>query len=168
MTIVGVLSDTHSYLNPSIEKFLSPADIIVHAGDIGNISVIDSLKKHADVKAVFGNIDGQDIRVSFPEYDIFSIDKVKTVLIHIGGTPKRYSSKAKELIELYNPDLFITGHSHILKVMYDKPNHLLYMNPGASGKFGSHRKVTALMFTVDVNQVKDLKVYEANRQSGIL
>lgn len=163
MTRIGLLSDTHTYLHPKIFEVFKDCDEIWHAGDIGNLETIAKLQKFKPIKAVFGNIDGQSVRISYPEVQSFVVEKMKVLMIHIGGYPNRYDKRAKQLIEKEKPDIFISGHSHILKVMYDKKYELLHMNPGAAGKFGLHQKITMLRFTIDESEVKDLEIIELNK-----
>lgn len=163
MTRIGLLSDTHTYLHPKIFEVFKDCDEIWHAGDIGNLETIAKLQKFKPIKAVFGNIDGQSVRISYPEVQSFVVEKMKVLMIHIGGYPNRYDKRAKQLIEKEKPDIFISGHSHILKVMYDKKYDLLHMNPGAAGKFGLHQKITMLRFTINESEVKDLEIIELNK-----
>jgi putative phosphoesterase len=163
MTKIGLLSDTHGYLNPKCYEFFRDCDEIWHAGDIGNIQVADALSEFKTLKAVFGNIDGQDIRAVFKEYLVFRVGQVKVLMMHIGGYPGHYSKAARELITRERPDLFVTGHSHILRVMYDQKLDCLHMNPGAAGKSGIHRSVTMIRFVIDQDQIKDLEVLDLRR-----
>ncbi len=166
MKKIGLLSDTHTYLHSKIFTFFDDCDEIWHAGDIGNLETINKLSKFRPVKAVYGNIDGQSVRSSWPEVQRFYCEEVNVLMIHIGGYPGRYSSRAKQLIEKEKPDLFISGHSHILKVMPDPKYDLLHMNPGAAGKFGLHQKITLLRFVIDGKDIKDLEVVEMDRGNG--
>lgn len=163
MKKIGLISDTHSYYHPKLEKVFSAWDEIWHAGDIGNIEIISRLKKFKKLKAVYGNMDSYDIRCEHPEVQIFKCEEVKVVMIHIGGYPNRYSSKAKEIIAKEKPQLFISGHSHILKVINDKKNNLLHINPGSAGKSGIHKVITMLRFTINKNRIEDLEVIEFKR-----
>lgn len=163
MTKIGLLSDTHGYLNPKCYEFFKDCDEIWHAGDIGNIQVADTLYKFKPLKAVFGNIDGQDVRAVYKEYLVYRVEQVKVLMMHIGGYPGHYSKAARELITREKPDLFIAGHSHILKVMYDQKMGCLHMNPGAAGKYGIHRSITMIRFVIDRDQIKDLEVLDLMR-----
>jgi len=163
MKKIGLLSDTHTYLHPRIFEFLKDCDEIWHAGDIGNLETINKLARFKPVKAVYGNIDGQSVRASHPEVQSFYCEEVKVLMIHIGGYPGRYSKRAKQLIEKEKPGLFISGHSHILKVMPDAKYDLLHMNPGAAGKFGLHQKITFLRFVIEGKNIRDLEVAEMDR-----
>ncbi|HDO27901.1 MAG TPA: metallophosphoesterase [Bacteroidetes bacterium] len=163
MKRIGLLSDTHGYLHPRVYGFFMPCDEIWHAGDMGNMETADRLATIKPLKAVYGNIDGGDLRLTCKEYEVFDCEGVKVLMIHIGGYPGRYSPKARKLIEKYHPALFISGHSHILKVMPDKKYNLLHINPGAAGKQGLHHLITAVRFTIDGTQIKDLEVLEIKR-----
>lgn len=164
---IGVISDTHGYICPGIIKFLQPCDEIWHCGDIGNMNVIEQLQKIAHVRAVSGNIDYGDVLKTFPVHQVFSVEGIKVFMIHIGGYPGKYSSDAKKLIEAEQPEIFVCGHSHILKVMYDNSNRCLYLNPGAAGKFGIHKFITGLRFDIRDQKPVHLEVYEFLRQSGM-
>jgi len=166
MTKIGVLSDTHSVLPESVYNFLKDCDQIWHAGDIGNHKVIEKLSESgSEIHAVFGNIDGQDIRMILPEVETFNVEGLSILLMHIGGTPSRYSPKANSLIKKYRPDIFVCGHSHILKIMYDKKNNLLYINPGAAGRNGFHKKITAVRFEIDNAKIQKMEVLDIDRFS---
>ena len=160
MKKIGLISDTHSYLHPKIFEYLKKCDEIWHAGDIGNASIIDTLSKFKPTRAVYGNIDGQEIRKMCPKNQRFICEEVDVWITHIGGYPKRYSKDVRELIKKDPPKLFISGHSHILKVMYDKKFDLLHMNPGAAGKYGNHNVITMLRFSIDGKEIKGLEVIE--------
>ncbi|MCD4773968.1 MAG: metallophosphatase family protein [Bacteroidales bacterium] len=160
MKKIGLISDTHAYYHPKLEKIFSECDEIWHAGDIGNIEIVKKLSRFKTFKAVFGNMDGYDIRCEFPEIQIFECEKVKVVMMHIGGYPGNYSFEAKKIIAKEKPQLFISGHSHILKVINDKKNNLLHMNPGAAGKSGIHKTITMLRFKINKNRIEELEVIE--------
>ncbi|MGB0916875.1 MAG: metallophosphoesterase family protein [Flavobacteriales bacterium] len=160
MKRIGLLSDTHGYLDPKLKKYLTPCDEIWHAGDIGTLSVTDKLAQWKTVRAVYGNIDGAEVRVVHPENLIFEIEGVKVLITHIGGYPDRYTARVRELIIQEKPRLYICGHSHILKVMHDKKYNCLHMNPGAAGNHGFHKVKTLLRFTLDAGNIKDLEVVE--------
>ena len=160
MMRIGLISDTHGYLDPKVEKYFKECDEIWHLGDVGTIDVIKKLTKIKPVRGVYGNIDGQDIRKVFPKELKFTCEEVKVWLVHIGGYPNRYSKDIKERINFNAPDLFISGHSHILKVIYDKKLKLLHINPGAAGKSGFHKVKTLVRFTIDKKDIKDLEVIE--------
>jgi putative phosphoesterase len=164
MKKIGILSDTHGFIHPGVSDFFKDCDEIWHAGDIGNIETADELSKLKPFRAVYGNIDDTKVRTEYPEYELFNCETVKVLLIHIGGYPGRYGQKARQLIQQHQPQLFISGHSHILKVMPDKKYKLLHINPGAAGKSGLHKKITMVRFTIDGDQIKDLDVFEADRK----
>ena len=160
MTRIGLLSDTHSFIDPSVFKHFKKCDEIWHAGDIGNESVLDQLKAFKPTRAVYGNIDSYIIRKECPLHQRFRCEDVDVWITHIGGYPKQYSPFIQREIETNPPQIFISGHSHILKVMYDKKLSLLHMNPGAAGKNGFHKVRTLLRFTIDGKEIKDLEVIE--------
>jgi putative phosphoesterase len=163
MKRIGLISDTHTFINPKLYDFFKDVDEIWHAGDIGNIETLNKLKEFKTVKAVYGNIDGQDIRVECPKFNVFSCEDVKVFLTHIGGYPNRYAPGIKDLLIKHKPKLFICGHSHILKVINDKKLNLLHMNPGAAGNSGLHKHITMLRFIIDGKNIKDLEVFELMR-----
>ena len=160
MKRIGLLSDTHGHLDPAALKHLQECDEIWHAGDIGNIETADRLTQIAPLVAVHGNIDGQEVRTVYPKHQRFICEEVDVWITHIGGYPKRYDNNVKPEIFNNPPQLFISGHSHILKVMFDKDLDLLHINPGASGIQGFHRVQTLVMFTIDQKEIKDLQVVE--------
>ena len=155
-----LLSDTHSYMDDRILEYAQQADEVWHCGDFGNMEVIDSLEKIKTVKGVYGNIDESKIRTIFPEVLSFRCEEVDVMMIHIGGYPGKYTPLAKKEIEDKKPKLFISGHSHILKAMYDQKNELLHLNPGACGKVGWHKMRTMMRFVIDQSEIKDLEVIE--------
>ena len=163
MKRIGLLSDTHSYIHPRCYEFFKDCDEIWHAGDIGNINVADTLNKFKPLKAVYGNIDGKDVRSVYKEILVFRIEDVKVLIMHIGGYPGHYSKTAREFIIREKPALFISGHSHILKVMFDQKFNCLHMNPGAAGKYGIHRSITMIRFVIDWDQIKELEVLDIKR-----
>jgi len=163
MKRIGLLSDTHSYIHPRCYEFFKDCDEIWHAGDIGNINVADTLNKFKPLKAVYGNIDGKDVRSVYKEILVFRVEDVKVLILHIGGYPGHYSKTAREFIIREKPTLFISGHSHILKVIYDQKFNCLHMNPGAAGKYGIHRSITMIRFVIDRDQIKELEVLDIKR-----
>jgi putative phosphoesterase len=163
----GLLSDTHGFVQPRIPEFFSGCDEIWHAGDIGTPEVVEQLEKLAVVRAVYGNIDGGILRKDFPEVALFTVEKLKVLMIHIGGYPGRYTPQARRLIEKYRPGLFISGHSHILKVIPDNKYHLLHINPGAAGKSGFHKSITAVRFRITEGRPADLEVLDIDRKKRI-
>ena len=167
MKKILLLSDTHGYVDKRILSYVEQADEVWHAGDIGNLEVTDQIQKLKPLRAVYGNIDGKDARVSFPEFQEFYCEKVSVLMTHIGGYPGRYNPKIKELLIKSSPKLFICGHSHILKVMQDKKYKILHMNPGAAGIQGFHKIRTMLRFEIEGNQIHNLEAIELG-QRGIL
>ena len=163
MKKILLISDTHGYIDEKIIKYASKVDEIWHAGDIGDISVSDKLKKIKPLKAVYGNIDDQKIRAEFPLHNRFICEKVNVWITHIGGYPKKYNPKILEELKSNPPDLFICGHSHILKVMNDKELDLLHINPGAIGKHGLHSVRTMIQFEINGKKIENLSVIEFKR-----
>ena len=159
MTRIGLVSDTHSYLDEAIFDHFKDCDEIWHAGDFGE-GIVDRFKSFKPFKGVYGNIDGPDIRVEFPEQLVFMCEGVKVMIKHIGGYPPKYNSETKKEIVIQQPQLFISGHSHILKIMYDDQLNCLHMNPGAAGKQGWQKKSTIIRFVIDGADMKDCKVIE--------
>jgi len=163
MKKILLLSDTHNYIDDKILKYVKQADEVWHAGDIGDLKVTDAIKKLKPLRAVYGNIDDAKARLEFPEHNRFKCEDVNVWITHIGGYPNRYDIRVREIIKQNPPDLFICGHSHILKVMSDKKLNLLHMNPGAIGKYGIHNVRTMLRFEIDGNKIQNLEVIEINR-----
>ena len=155
-----LLSDTHGYIDEKIISHMNYVDEVWHAGDIGNTRVIDSIKLLKPIKAVYGNIDSNEIRMMTEKNLIFESEGVRVVMTHIAGYPGRYNRSAIELIQKYNPNLFICGHSHILKVIQDKKYNHLHFNPGAAGIYGFHKKRTMLKFSLQKGTIKNLFVIE--------
>lgn len=164
MKKILLLSDTHGHLDDRIKAYAQKANEVWHAGDFGNTIVSDELSKITPLKGVFGNIDGAELRKEFPLHARFKCEEVDVWITHIGGYPGRYSPAVKEEIYRNPPKLFITGHSHILKVMHDKKLNLLHMNPGAAGKQGFHQVRTMLQFKIDGRDIKDLEVIELGKR----
>lgn len=160
MTRIGLLSDTHNYLDPLVFEHFKDCDEIWHAGDFGNGLIAEELSQFKPLRGVYGNIDGYDIRSVFPEKNYFHCEDVRVYMQHIGGYPKRYAPGVKDNIRNHKVQLFISGHSHILKVMYDQELQCLHMNPGAAGKQGWHKIRTAIRFVVDGSDIKDCEVIE--------
>ena len=146
-----------------MEIFFSDCNEVWHAGDIGNPEICDRLEARQNFRAVYGNIDGTPVRKKFPEHLRFFCEEVDVWITHIGGYPDNYAPSIREAIRKNPPMLFISGHSHILKVMYDKKLNLLHINPGAAGKSGLHKKITAVRFVVDGAEIKELEVFEKER-----
>lgn len=164
MKKIGIISDTHGYLDPKVAGYFADCDEIWHAGDFGTVAIAEELEKTAPLKGVYGNIDGTDVRSVYPETLVFSCESVKVLMIHIGGHPARYAPGVKALLQQHKPDLMICGHSHILKVMYDEKCGCLHINPGAAGKQGWHQMRTLIRLTVDGNNMKDLEVIELGKR----
>lgn len=160
MKRIGLISDTHSYLHPDVKRFFKDCDEIWHAGDIGNTVLSDTLKNFKPLRAVYGNIDGKELRLEFPLHQRFECEGLDVWITHIGGYPGRYHKDIRHDLEKNPPGLFICGHSHILKVIYDKKNQLLHMNPGAAGKHGFHQKKTLLRFEISKGKVENLEIIE--------
>lgn len=163
MKKILLLSDTHSYIDDKILKYVKQADEVWHAGDIGNLKVTDSIKALKPLRAVYGNIDDAKMRIEFPEHNRFMCEEVDVWITHIGGYPNRYDMRVRETIKQNPPDLFISGHSHILKVIPDKKLNLLHMNPGAIGNHGIHKVRTMLRFTINGKKIDNLEVIEFKR-----
>jgi uncharacterized protein len=167
MTRIGLLSDTHHHLDDKIFSHFENCDEIWHAGDFGTSAISDRLKAFKPLRGVYGNIDGNDIRSAFPEKLIFSCEQVKVCIIHIGGYPGRYAPGVQEEIISSGAGLFISGHSHILKIMYDEKLKCLHMNPGAAGNQGWHKIKTVIRFAIDGFDIKDCEVIELGRRGMI-
>lgn len=160
MKNILLISDTHSHLDSTLLKHIAAADEVWHAGDIGNVKVTDELKKLKPLRAVYGNIDDHALRKEFPKNLIFTCEDVKIFITHICGQPTNYLKEVKEILLAEKPKLFICGHSHILKVMYQKQYDVLHMNPGACGVHGFHQIKTVLRFVIDRTEIKDLAIIE--------
>ncbi len=160
MKKILIISDTHSYLDEKLIKHIKEADEVWHAGDIGNMEVCDAITKLKPLRAVWGNIDDHNARVTYPENLIFNCEEVKVYITHIGGYPGKYARIPKEIILKEKPGLFICGHSHILKVMFDKTNNLLHINPGAAGIHGFHKVKTAVRLVFEGKEMKNLEIIE--------
>lgn len=164
MIKILLLSDTHSHIDDTILKYVHQADEVWHAGDIGNLVVTDAIKKIKPLRAVFGNIDDDKARLEFPLNNRFMCEDVDVWITHIGGYPGKYNQAIRDEISSNPPQLFICGHSHILKVQFDKKLNLLHMNPGAAGKSGFHQIRTMLRFVIDKDKIKDLEVVEIGKK----
>lgn len=163
MRRIGLLSDTHGYLHPETARIFKDCDEIWHAGDFGRFEVVEGLQSIKPLTGVYGNIDGNDIRLTFPKFQRFMCEEVDVLMTHIGGYPGNYSMDVKHLVHSKPPKLFISGHSHILKVQYDTRNNLLHINPGAAGKNGFHKVITMIRFLIHGSDIKDLEVIEFAR-----
>jgi len=164
MKKILLLSDTHSHIDDVILKYVNLADEVWHAGDIGNLEVTDKIKKLKPLRAVFGNIDDAEARKEFPLNNRFMCEDVDVWITHIGGYPDKYNVNVRDEIRQNPPKLFICGHSHILKVQFDKKLNLLHMNPGAAGKHGFHQVRTMLRFEIDKDKVQNLEVIEIGKK----
>ena len=163
MRKIGIVSDTHSFIDEKLINFFNNCDIVFHAGDIGDISVYDQLASKFTVNAVSGNIDNYVIREIIDETILAKVENVNILMTHIGGYPNKYVPKFRKKIESNNPNIVITGHSHILKVIFDKKNNHLHINPGAYGKSGFHKIRTAIRLVIDGAEIKDLEILEIDR-----
>jgi len=155
-----LLSDTHSYIDEQILKFVQQADEVWHAGDIGDLHVTDTIKSLKPLRAVYGNIDDVNARLEFPLDHKFRVENVTVWMTHIGGYPNKYNQRVREGLQQNTPQVFICGHSHILKIQYDKKLNVLHLNPGAAGNHGFHKVRTMIRFTIDKEQLKEMEVIE--------
>lgn len=160
MTYIGLLSDTHCIFDDALRKFFEPVDEIWHAGDFGNIETLDAIAGFKPLKGVYGNCDDKSVRAAVPPVQWFEVGGMKVLMMHIGGYPGRYDYKAIQLIYAHRPDIFICGHSHILKVINDRKLNMLTINPGAAGIQGFHNVRTALRFRIEEGNIKDMEVGE--------
>ena len=164
MKKILLLSDTHSYMDDKILNYCKKSDEVWHAGDIGSNTVTDKIKQVAQLRAVYGNIDDKNIRAEFSLDNLFTIENIPVWITHIGGYPYRYDQRIRENINKNPPKLFISGHSHILKVQFDKKLNLLHLNPGSVGKYGIHKVRTMLRFEVDNKEIKNLEIIEIEKR----
>lgn len=164
MKKILLLSDTHSHIDDTILKYVRQADEVWHAGDIGNLAVTDAIKAEKPLRAVFGNIDGNEARMEFPLNNRFLCEGLDVWITHIGGYPGKYNPAVREEISQNPPKLFICGHSHILKVQFDNKHNLLHMNPGAAGISGLHKVRTMLRFEIDGDKIQNLEVVEIGQR----
>ncbi len=163
MMRIGLISDTHGYLDENIFGHFKNCDEVWHGGDFGD-GVIETLKRFKPLKGVYGNIDDNRIRNEFPEQLVFMCEEVKVMMRHIGGYPPKYNTETKKELLIHQPQIFISGHSHILKIMYDDKLQCLHMNPGAAGKHGWHKMRTIIRFAIDGKNIKDCEVIELGRR----
>lgn len=166
MTRIGLISDTHGFLDDTVFKHFEQCDEIWHAGDFGSIEISNRLAALSGLtlRGVYGNIDGQDVRSIYPEQLVFMCEGVKVMMRHIGGSPPKYNPETRKELQLHQPLLFISGHSHILKVMYDDKMNCLHMNPGAAGKHGWHKVRTIIRFAIDGKDMKNCEVIELGKR----
>lgn len=157
---IGVISDTHGLFDKTLMEFLAPCDQIWHAGDFGSVEVADKIAAFKPLKGVYGNIDGGVMRRMFSEVNLFEVEGVKVLMTHIGGYPRHYAPKALQHIHTAQPKIFVAGHSHILKVIYDPIYDLLHINPGAAGNYGAHRVRTAIRFDIERGEIKNMEIGE--------
>ena len=167
MKRIGLISDTHGTFDDVLQRFLADVDEIWHAGDFGNIETADAIAAFKPLRGVYGNIDGAVLRRVYPRWQQFECELVKVVMTHIGGYLGRYYTGVADLLRNVRPKIFISGHSHILKVIYDKKLDLLHLNPGAAGLSGFHRVRTALRFVIDGERIEELEVGEWGRRSTL-
>lgn len=163
MKRIGILSDTHGVLIPQVFDFFKDVDEIWHAGDIGNIETAERLEAFKPLRAVHGNIDDHIVRLQYPEDLLFQVEEVHVYMTHIGGYPGHYMPEVRILLQDKKPELYICGHSHILKVMYDDQLHLLHINPGAAGNSGFHKHITMARLVIDGKTIKDLEIFDKLR-----
>lgn len=160
MKKIGLLSDTHGYWDERYARYFEPCDEIWHAGDIGSLEVADRLAALRPLRAVYGNIDGRELRLRFPQTLRFEVEGAEVLMKHIGGYPGNYDPSVRGSLFTRPPQLFVSGHSHILKVKYDKTLSMLHINPGAAGKQGFHRVRTLVRFAIEAGRFSDLEVIE--------
>lgn len=157
---IGLLSDTHGTFDNPFQNFFEPVDEIWHAGDFGNLVTSEKIASFKPLKGVHGNCDGQDLRFDYPAFLSFDCEGMKVLITHIGGYPGKYDRRALQLILEYRPDIFVCGHSHILRVMNDAKHNMMVINPGAAGVYGFHTVRTALRFHIDNGRIHDMEVFE--------
>ncbi len=166
MKTIGILSDTHGCWDDRFEKYFAECDEIWHAGDIGSSDVVERLERLAPVRAVAGNIDGSDLRRRYGTFQEWETEGVKVMMTHIGGYPGKYAPGIRFKLEMKRPNIFVDGHSHILKVMYDRQLHLLHINPGAAGVYGWQTVRTLIRLKLDAGAIKDLEVIELGKPTA--
>lgn len=166
MTRIGLISDTHGFLDDAVFKHFEQCDEVWHAGDFGDTDLIKKLQDFKPLKGVYGNIDGHKIRAEFPEKLRWQCEGVEVLMVHIGGYPGKYAPSIREEIRSNPPKLFISGHSHILKVIHDDKLNCLHMNPGAAGRHGWHKVRTIIRFSIDAERIYDCEVIELGKRSA--
>lgn len=167
MKRIGILSDTHGVFDEPLMKFFAETDELWHAGDFGNIATADAIATFKPLRGVYGNIDGGETRRAFPQWEMFDCEGVSVMMTHIGGYPGRYERGVEMQLRMHRPTIFISGHSHILKVVYDKKLNLLHINPGAAGLSGFHHVRTAIRLTIDGEKIENLEVGEWDRRVSL-
>ena len=160
MKQIGIISDTHSFLDDAVFKHFAHCDEVWHIGDFGDSALADKLSAFKPLRGVYGNIDAHEIRADYPLFETFSCEEVKVLMTHIGGYPPKYNAASKALIKEHQPQLFLSGHSHILKIMYDEAVQCLHINPGAAGKHGWHKVRTLVRIAIDGAVIKNCEVIE--------
>lgn len=163
MKKIGVLSDTHGFVPPQVFTFFEHCDELWHAGDIGSLQVYNTLQDFKPTVAVYGNMDGYDLRYQIPQNQLFSCENAKILMTHIGGYPDHYDRNALRMIEREKPSIFVAGHSHILRIIFDPKHNLLHINPGAAGHQGFHLKATLVRFDIDGGTPKNLEYMEFDK-----
>jgi uncharacterized protein len=165
---IGLLSDTHSFLDPKILDHFKDCDEIWHAGDIGDVAVADALEKFKPVRAVYGNIDSKELQLRYPEDLGFICEGLSIWITHIGGAPPNYNPRVKKILKQNAPDIFICGHSHILRIKKDENfKNMLYLNPGAAGNHGFHLVKTLVRFEIREREIKNMEVIEIGKRGTI-
>lgn len=167
MTRIGLISDTHSYLDPKVIEHFVECDEIWHAGDIGELAVITELEKLKSVRAVFGNIDDKTIQAKYPEDLWLDLEGFSVLITHIAGAPPNYNPRLKKILKERSPDILICGHSHILKIIRDKARNLIFINPGAAGQQGFHHMRTLVRFTIHQKEIQNMEVIELGKRGKI-
>ncbi|MGN0007460.1 MAG: metallophosphoesterase family protein [Alistipes sp.] len=168
MKRIGVISDTHGTFDEPLRAFLAEVDEIWHAGDIGSLELADEIAAFKPLKAVYGNIDGGMTRRVYSEFEYFKTEDVSVLMTHIGGYPRHYEPTALRKIQAAHPKIFVAGHSHILRIIFDPVYQMLHINPGAAGCYGFHKLRTAVRFTIDGDQIKDMEIWELPRDKQIM
>lgn len=167
MQRIGLLSDTHGFVHPELPRIFKDCDEIWHAGDFGNLQTVDTLKSIKPLRGVYGNIDATDIRQEYPETLRFVCEDVDVLMTHIGGYPGNYAPSVRKIMQTHPPKLFISGHSHILKIIHDKKHNCLHLNPGAAGRHGFHKVISMLRFVIDKSNIKDMEIIEFPRDEKL-
>lgn len=167
LTRIGLISDTHGYLDPTVAQHFAQCDEIWHAGDIGDLALIEKLAEIKPVKAVFGNIDDHDMQLRYPEDLWLDVEGLLILITHIAGAPPHYNPRLKRILKQKSPDILICGHSHILKIMRDKERNLVFINPGAAGQQGFHHMRTLVRFTLHEKEIKDMEVIELGKRGTL-